>query len=387
MAGATRDWLRTAVAACDGVYGKDCIMTPPIRVGIIGASAAGGWARDGHVPAVQGLDGLELVAVATNSRATADASSRAFGVPGFASGMELVLAGGIDLVTVTTRVPDHRALVLAALAAGRHVYCEWPLGRDRAEAEEMAAAARGAGVHAAIGLQLRASPVVRRARELIASGAIGRVLSARVYSATAGFGPEVPTPFLYLEAPESFANLVTIQGAHTLDLAIAVVGSLADAGALATTQYPEIRAGDDGERRPRTTFDHLLLQGRLAGGGALSVEVAGGRPPETPFRLEAVGDKAVLTLDGGAARGVQSGRLTLSLDGVAQHVDEGELGAMQDAAANVAGVYAGLRDDIRDSTAATAGFGHAAKLTGLIEDLLAASIAGHRVAATDWPGP
>ena len=34
----------------------------------------------------------------------------------------------IDLVTVATRVPDHRELVLAALAAGKHVYCEWPLG-------------------------------------------------------------------------------------------------------------------------------------------------------------------------------------------------------------------------------------------------------------------
>ncbi len=361
-------------------------MAEPLRVGIIGASAEGGWAREGHVPAVQALDGLEFAAVATNSQKTADAAARAFGVPAaYGSGMDLIRAPGIDLVTVATRVPDHRELVLAALQAGKHVYSEWPLGAGMDETNEMAAAAGAAGVHTAIGLQLRGSPVVRRARELIVSGAVGRVLSASVYSATAGFGPEVPAPYLYLEAPESFANLITIQGAHTVDLAIMVAGALGDLSALATAQYPEIKAGDAGERRPRTTFDHLLLQSRLVGGGTLSVEVAGGRPPETPFRLEVVGEAGVLRLDGGAARGFQSGRLRLSLDGVPQPVDEGELAAMPDAAANVAGVYAALRDDIARGTFTVAGFGHAARLSQLVTDLLTSSSTGSRTKAANWP--
>ena len=277
-------------------------MANTLRVGIIGASAAGGWARDGHVPAVQALDGLLFAAVATNSQKTADASARAFGVPAaFGSGMDLIRAPDIDLVTVATRVPDHRNLVLAAIAAGKHVYCEWPLGRDVAEAEELTAAARAAGVHVAVGLQLRGSPVVRRAREMIASGAIGRVLSVSVQSATAGFGPDVPAPFVYLEDPASFANLVTIQGAHTIDLAVAVAGALGDGSALATAQYPEIRAGDDREVRKRVTYDHLLLQGRLVQGGTLAVAVAGGRPPEPPSHLEVVGETGTLRLGWGRA--------------------------------------------------------------------------------------
>ncbi len=355
-----------------------------IRVGVIGASAEGGWAREGHVPAVRGLPGLELVAIATNSRRTADAAAKAFGVSvGHASGMELIRAGGIDLVTVATRVPDHRDLVLAAIEAGLHVYSEWPLGRSVAEAEEMAAAAQATGIHAAIGLQLRGSPVVRRTRELIASGAIGRLLSVSTYSATAGFGPEVPAPYVYLEDPANFANLVTIQGAHTVDLAVAVAGPLAVANALVTTQYPEITA--NGERRRRTTFDHLLVQGSLAAGGTLAAEVAGGRPPQIPFHLEIVGEKATLRLDGGAARGFQSGRLTLSLDGNPQQVDEDELADMPDAAANVAGVYAALRDDIARGTHTATGFDHAVRLTRLVSDLLASSDTGARVEATDWP--
>lgn len=355
-----------------------------LRVGIIGANAESGWAREGHVPAVQGLAGLEFVSVATNNQKTADASAKAFGLSAaYGSGMDLIRAGGIDLVTVATRVPDHRELVLAAIAAGMHVYSEWPLGRSVAEAEEMAEAARRAGVHAAIGLQLRGSPVVRRAHDLIASGAIGRVLSVSTYSATAGFGPDVPAPFIYLEDPANFANLVTIQGAHTIDLAIAIAGAFGDASALATAQYPEINA--DGERRQRTTFDHILVQSRLAAGGTLSAEVAGGRPPETPFTMTVVGEKATLRLDGGAPRGFQSGRLALARDGEAQHVDEGELTAIPDAAANVAGTYAALRDDIFNDTSNVTGFDHAVKLTRLMTDLLAASSSAKRTQPSGWP--
>jgi predicted dehydrogenase len=356
-----------------------------IKVGIIGANAEAGWARDGHVPAVQGLAGLEFAAVATNSQKTADASAKAFGVPAaYASGLEMIRAGGIDLVTVATRVPDHRELVLAAIAAGMHVYTEWPLSRSVVEAQEMADAARAAGVHVAIGLQLRGSPVVRCVRELIASGALGRVLSVSTYSATAGFGPDVSAPFVYLEDPANFANLVTIQGAHTIDLSITVAGALVDATALTTAQYPDIMV--DGQHRKRITADHLLLQGRLAAGGTLSVEVAGGRPSKTPFWMNIVSEKAVLRLDGGAPRGFQSGRLTLSMDGAPQTVDEGELASMPDAATNVAGVYAALRDDIANGTTTVTGFGHAVQLTQLIGGLFASSETGARARPENWPG-
>ena len=96
----------------------------------------------------------------------------------------------------SVRVPYHRDLVLAALAADKHVYCEWPLGRDRGEAAEMAAAARNRAVHAVIGLQAHMNPAARRAAELIAAGAIGRPLTARIVSSTAGFAPRLPATHL-----------------------------------------------------------------------------------------------------------------------------------------------------------------------------------------------
>jgi predicted dehydrogenase len=361
-------------------------MPKSLQVGIIGVSADGGWARESHVPAVQKLSGLELAAVASKDQAKSNAAARVFGVKlAYGNARDLILDPNIDLVAVCVRGPDHREVVLAALEAGKHVYCEWPLGRNTAEAEEMAAAADAAGFHAVVGLQTRTNTAMLRAREVIVSGAIGRPLSSHVYSSTIGFGSVVPTMDVYLEKPENGVNLITIQGAHTIDLAIAVLGGLVTLAALATIQYPEIRIGEDATRQARLTFDHLLVQARLAVGAALSVEVAGGRPPETPFRMEVVGEKGILALEGGAPRGFQSGRLLLSLRGVAQHVDEGENGSMPDAASNVASMYATLRDDIQRGTSTAPDFHHAVRLSRLLDDLLSSSRTGVRKSATDWP--
>jgi len=104
-----------------------------------------------HVPAAQSLAGLELVAVASGSQPKADAAAKAFGAKaGYAYDKDLIR--DTDVV-IAVRVPDHRELVLAAVAARKHIYCEWPLGRDLAESEDIAAAAQAAGVHVAIGLQ------------------------------------------------------------------------------------------------------------------------------------------------------------------------------------------------------------------------------------------
>ena len=363
-------------------------MTKLLRVGIIGASAQRGWAKESHVPAVQQLGGIELVAVATQHQQSAEAAARAFGARrGYGDATDLLRDPHVDLVTVSVKAPEHRALVLGALAAGKHVYCEWPLGRNVCEAEEMRDAAKAAGVHVAIGLQARMSPAVRRARELIALGQIGRVLSARLYASTVGFGRKVETGGLYMVKAVNGATLVTILGGHALDVAIAVLGELVDVAALATTQYPEIETGDQSERRSRSIPDHLLTQSRLRGGAALAVEVASGRPPDAPFRLDVVGENGTLSLDGGAAWGFQAGRIRLSLNGEPQSIDEGEAGSMPDTAANVASVYVALGDDIAHATSFVPDFDHAVRLTRLLADVTASSETGARLSVnTHIPG-
>jgi predicted dehydrogenase len=187
-----------------------------------------------------------------------------------------------------------------------------------------------------------------------------------------------------LEEAVNGATLVTILGGHALDVAIAVLGELADVAALATTQYPEIEIGDQGERRSRSIPDHLLTQSRLRGGGALAVELAGGRPPDAPFRLHVVGENGTLSLDGGSPWwGFQAGRIRLALNGEPQSIDEGEAGSMPDTAANVASVYVALRDDIANATSSAPDFDHALRLTRLLADVTASSEMGARIAVNN----
>ncbi len=362
-------------------------MSKDLEVGIIGASAERGWARESHVPAVQALSGLKLGAIATKSQDTADAAAKVFGARvGYADPQALFADAAIDIVTIAVKVPDHHDLVLGALSAGKHVYCEWPLSPTLAQAEELAAAAREAQVKVAVGLQSRMSPAAERARNLIARGAVGRVLGARCFSTAAAWGAEIEPGMTFAEKPDAGMNLVIIQGMHTLDLMLSLVGGLADASALAVRQYTSVSVKGEARKVERETFDHVLVHGDLEADGTLAAEVMGGRSNgPTPFELVVTGDRGELSLAGGAARGFQSGRLALSLDGEQQDIDEGKLAGLPDAAVNVACVYAALRDDILHDTHEAADFDHAVRLTRLYDDLLSSSAEARKVMARDWP--
>src|SRR5919204_1321087 len=137
-----------------------------IRVGIVGASASRGFASIAHIPALQALPDFEITAVCTTRQESAEAAAQHFGVPlAFSDAEQLARHPDVDLVTVSVKVPDHFRPVMAAIEAGKHVYCEWPLGRDTAEAEQMLAAAARRGIQHAVGLQGQASPAIAYAKD------------------------------------------------------------------------------------------------------------------------------------------------------------------------------------------------------------------------------
>jgi predicted dehydrogenase len=363
-------------------------MANKLRVGVIGVSADRGWARESHVPAIRAAGGLELAAVATRTQETADAAGAAFGVSrAYGDAGDLIADPEVDIVTVAAPVPAHHDLIVAALEAGKHVITEWPVGTSTAQTEQIAAISAKSGLRTAVDLQSRLNPAAVRALALIESGTIGRVLSATVYSSTAAFGRRVADSALYLEKPETGMNLTTIQTAHTTDLAIMLAGRLTSLAALATIQYPELEAGDPPRPFHRVVPDHVLLHGRLAGGGALAIQVAGGRPAaDTPFRMDVTGEDGGLTLEGGAARGFQAGLLRLRLNGEPADTTDRETAGLPAPVVNVARVYAALRNDITGGTSTTPDFGHAVRLSHLIDDIRTAATIGQTIMPTaDWP--
>ncbi len=149
-----------------------------LGVGIIGVSPVRGWAAIAHIPALRALPNYEIRALSAHSAESARAAGEVFGVSAvFSDHEQMVTQPDIDVVAVTVKVPHHRELVSAALAAGKAVYCEWPLGRDLDDAQAMAALAAEQGVRTVVGLQARQAPAIEFVQELLSDGYVGEVLS------------------------------------------------------------------------------------------------------------------------------------------------------------------------------------------------------------------
>src|SRR5258707_10290916 len=149
-----------------------------LGVGIIGVNPVRGWATTAHIPALQALPNYEIRALSAHNAETARAAGQMFGVTAvFSDHEELVIQPDVDVVVVTVKVPHHRELVSAALAAGKAVYCEWPLGRDLEDARAMATLASDKGVRTIVGLQARQAPAIEFVKELLRDGYVGEVLS------------------------------------------------------------------------------------------------------------------------------------------------------------------------------------------------------------------
>src|ERR1700693_5684291 len=152
-------------------------MADKIRLGLIGASVKGTWSARSHLPAVQASPDVELTAVCTTKADSAEAARQAYRARLAADDYRKIIASQeIDAVAVVVRVPSHYAPTKGALEAGKHVYCEWPLGRTSAEAEELTALAKARGLVTAVGLQARVNPAVMYMKELVDSGFVGEMM-------------------------------------------------------------------------------------------------------------------------------------------------------------------------------------------------------------------
>jgi len=350
-----------------------------IRVGIVGANAQASWAKLSHVSAIHGLAGLKLAAVATRNEQSAREAAKAFGADRwFSDPLTMIHDDGIDVVTVTVKVPAHRELVLEALAAGKAVYCEAPLGRTVAESEEMARAA--GSLHTAIGLQGRLNRAVRRAAQLLSSGRIGRPLNARIVSRTTGFGPEMPSVYDYFNKTSSGANLLTITAGHTLDVVEALLGPIIEVDARTEILWPAIKLTDIGRQSLRNTPDHVDVLGKTHSGAVFTADINGGVEPEDArFGFEIRGSEGWLSLTCDHPYGFQAGDLRLTSTIPFATPDEAAVsGGTMGAAINVGEVYAHLARDIHAGTYSTPGFEHALHNARLIEAVRRAAERGER---------
>jgi len=145
-----------------------------VRIGIIGA---GGMANY-HIPGFQ-AEGAEVTAVADVNEDAARRVASKYGIPVTFAKVGELLKTDIDAVSVITPNAFHCPLVLQALAAGKHVFCEKPPALNAAEMRRMAAAAARAKRTLMFNFNNRARPEARAIMAYIRQGAVGRIQSAQ----------------------------------------------------------------------------------------------------------------------------------------------------------------------------------------------------------------
>jgi len=339
----------------------------PLRIGFAGANATRGWARDAHLGAIGAMPNLVVQAVsARTSEIAVDAKALFGAVDAYDNSLALARDPDVDIVAVTVKVPEHRAIVLAAIAAGKHVYCEWPLGRDLGEAQEMADAARTAGVHVCIGLQGANSWAVRHAAQLAKDGVIGRALSLRVVSPTGGWGTMSPPNYAYLQDKSNGATLSTIAGGHTLAAIEEVIGDYCEVTACASILVDKMTLMGTGETVERTCADHLLTFGKHVGGCVSSLEVVGG-VVDVPFQFELRGTEGSLSITGGHPGGYQAGLLTVRSTPKASDQPASIIADIGPQSVNVADLWERFASDIRSGSRTVPDFDRAVQLTRLLD--------------------
>jgi predicted dehydrogenase len=273
-------------------------MADKIRLGLIGASVGGTWSARAHLPAVQTSPDVELTAVCTTKAASAEAARQAYGARlAFDDYRKMIDSPEIDAVAVVVRVPSHYAPTKAALEAGKHVYCEWPLGRTTAEAVELAAMARANRLITAVGLQARVNPAIMLMREQVAAGFVGEVMAVHVSLLRDGVLSR-PSHRTWQRDVELGANTLTIAAGHTVDAMRFVGGDLGRLSAVVTTQARQWLDTGTGALLDVTAPDNVLLSGALANGAVASVHVGAIPFAGSGYRMEIYGRDGTLVATG-----------------------------------------------------------------------------------------
>jgi hypothetical protein len=255
-----------------------------IRVGIIGL----GFGTRVLLPAFRRHPRCRVVALCGRHPARTRQAARRLGVPvAHARWRALVDDPAIDAVAIATPPILQPSVACAAARAGKHVFCEKPLALRSADAARMLRAARRAGVAHMVDLEFPALEPWRRAKALIAHGALGRLSHAVV-------GWQIET--YANRSPRANWKRDPAQGGGVLNLFVSHVFHYVE-WLLAPVQRLSMRLEGGGRTRPETVAAGVLV---LRGGLPVAVCVSDGAPGGGGHRVEIHGDRGSLFLENAA---------------------------------------------------------------------------------------
>ena len=216
-----------------------------LKIGVIGC---GSIAKHRHLPEYAANTQIKIAAVCDIVKTRADETAVLYGAKSYESYEELLQNSEIDAVSVCTPNYLHAPISIAALKAGKHVLCEKPMATSRADAEEMIEAARTSGKKLMIAHNQRFVPSHTKARDILASGEIGKVYSFRT-----AFGHPGPEGWSvdgkdswFFEKEKAFIGAMGDLGVHKTDLIRYLLNEeIVEVGSFVETSAKEFATVDD----------------------------------------------------------------------------------------------------------------------------------------------
>jgi predicted dehydrogenase len=222
------------------------------------------------------LPPLHLAAVCTSRPETAQAAAQEAGFDAWLTDVSaLVQRDDVDVVDCSVPNYLHRSTVLAAVAAGKHVYCEKPLAMNGAEAREMLDAVQKAGVQVGMTFNYRFVPAMLRARQLLQEGALGDIYTFRAEYLHTGYqDPQRPMSWKLHQEQAGGGALVDL-GSHVIDLMRHLLGEFESVRAALHTFVQERPAQrGSSQKEPVAVDDVAWVQARMKNGAMGTIEVS-----------------------------------------------------------------------------------------------------------------
>lgn len=272
-------------------------MTKPrLRIGLIGTGFMGKAHVFGFTSAPRVFDlpfDMELHTLADITPDAATEAARRFGFAHATANWQGIMANpDIDLVSITAPNALHKEMSLAAIAAGKHVYCEKPLAPLAADALEMTLAAEAKGVKTQVGFNYLCNPMLTLARDMIAAGELGEIRGYRGIHCE-DYMADPAGPWTFRHDPAGGGALADI-GSHALATAEFLCGPITRVMGDCVTMISE-RPDGRGGRKAVTVDDVGRAFLRFENGATGSIEgnwIATGRKMQHDF--EVYGTKGAL---------------------------------------------------------------------------------------------
>ena len=264
-----------------------------LRVGIISAN----WGAFAHLPAWRAVPGIEVTAICTSRRETAEAAAARCGIPrAFWDAEEMIANPDIDIIDCGTRPSIRHPMILSALAKGKHVYNAIPFAADLDRARALHRAWKASGATAIVDAYSQWLPAHAQAKRMIDEGFLGQPFGGTCIFNLGLFNQPTPQfPYNWFAEGGHGVSAMRNLGSHALHMLVFLFGEIEEVIADDRRLLDAWRFPDGSVIEPQTNdFVNMLV--RFASDMVIQLQVSWSATVGRGWHLDAFGSGGRLVL-------------------------------------------------------------------------------------------